>query len=150
MRISKALLVGALGCFLAQPSLAQEVPPVSLYKQMLKATRDSGWVAFRDFNGQQWVYFTPLVSLHCRATEIRYSINSDELDQLFPVPECVAALPFSMPSDSGPETIALNLPLGSAQSVTVQVLFDDDSESEILTFIPCEGAGDSTCAVPAQ
>ena len=49
------------------PASAQQdaVPPIELYKTMAEANKASGWVAFREYDGRQWVYFTPLVTLHC-------------------------------------------------------------------------------------
>ena len=137
-------LVAALG--LGAGANAQEAPPVALYKTMAEVNKVSGWVAFRNYDGKQWVYFTPLVTMHCGLKEIRYSINSDALDQKFALPECNPALPFSLPADSGPEDIALTLPEGSAKTVSTQVVFTDDTISDVLKFAPCADGGDSTCA----
>jgi len=142
--ISCISLVAAIGFSVA--ATAQEAPPVSLYKTMSEVNKASGWVAFRNFDGKQWVYFTPLVTMHCGLKEIRYSINSDALDQKFALPECNPALPFSLPADSGPEDIALTLPEGSAQTVSTQIVFTDETTSEMVKFAPCENGGDSTCA----
>ena len=60
---------------------AQNLLPQSLYQAMLDANKASIWVAFLNFNGQQLLYFTTIQTLHCRLKEIRYSINSDALDQ---------------------------------------------------------------------
>lgn len=134
---------------ISAPAFAQQdtVPPVDLYKTMAEANKSSGWVAFREYDGKQWIYFTPLVTLHCRLKEIRYSINSPALDQRFPLPDCQPALPFSLPSDAGPEAIALTLSPGEAEKVAVQIVFDDDTESEVLVYEPCVAVGDATCAI---
>ena len=87
--------------------------------------------------------------MHCRLSEIRYSVNSDALDKTFPLVDCIKALPFSLPSDAGLEAIAIQLAPGEAKSVTVQVVWSDGAESETLTFVPCDGVGDQTCAQPA-
>ena len=42
---------------------AQTLPPMSLYQAMLNGNKASGWVAFRNFNGQQLLYFTTLQTL---------------------------------------------------------------------------------------
>lgn len=146
-RTGAVFLAGALLTW-SVPAFAQQdrVPPVELYKSMADANKASGWVVFRNFNGQQLVYFTPLVTLHCRVTEIRYSINSPDLDQRFPLPACHPALPFSMPPEAGLEDIALVLPEGTADKVAVQIVFDDDTQSEMLVYEPCDAVGDSTCA----
>lgn len=130
------------------PGLAQQdrVPPVETYKMMADANRASGWVAFRNYGGQQLVYFTPLVTLHCGINEVRYSINTPALDAVFPLPDCHPALPFSLPPDAGLEAIALSLPPGTAELVAVQITYTDGSQSDVLVFEPCDAVGDATCA----
>lgn len=134
----------------ATPAMAQEVPPVAVYQAMLEANRASGWVQFREYDGRQLVYFTPLQTMHCRLSEIRYSINSDALDRTFPLVDCVPALPFSLPDDAGLDEIAISLSPGEAKTVTVQVVWSDGAESEMVTYSPCESIGDSTCARIAE
>lgn len=140
----------AFAAGMAFPAPAQELPPIAVYEAMLEANKTSGWVQFREFGGHQLVYFTPLQTMHCRLSEIRYSINSEALDRTFPLVDCVPALPFSLPSDAGLEAIAIELAPGEAKSVTVQVVWSDGSESEVRTFVPCEGVGDQSCALPAS
>ncbi|MCZ4273673.1 hypothetical protein [Maritalea porphyrae] len=125
---------------------AQELPDLSMYKMMLDANKGSGWVSFREYDGHQWIYFSALVTLRCRMKEVRYSLNSDALDQTFPLVRCIPAIPFAIPSDAGWEATAMRQPSQSVKTLSVQVVFDDDSESEIMTFAPCEGVGDMTCA----
>jgi len=125
---------------------AQELPDLSMFKMMLDANKASGWVSFREYDGNQWIYFTPMVTLRCRLKEVRYSFNSDALDQTFPLVRCIPALPYSIPSDASWEATAMRLPSQSVQTMSVQVVFDDESESEIMTFAPCDGVGDMTCA----
>lgn len=140
------ILIVAFGC--ASPALAQQdrVPPVATYKMMADANKASGWVAFRNYDGKQLIYFTPLVTLHCGISEIAYSINSPALNEIFPLPACHPALPFSLPPDAGLEAIALSLPLSSAERVAVQITYNDGSQSGILVFEPCVAVGDATCA----
>lgn len=125
---------------------AQELPDLSMYKMMVDGNKSSGWVSFREYDGHQWIYFSALVSMRCRMKEVRYSLNSDALDQTFPLVKCIPALPFSIPSDAGWEATAMRQPSQSVKTLTVQVIYEDDSTSEIVTFAPCEGVGDMTCA----
>ncbi|MEX0957284.1 MAG: hypothetical protein WDZ83_18975 [Rhizobiaceae bacterium] len=149
-RVSASALALLCTAVTAAPLMAQEVPPAAVYQAMLEANRATGWVQFREYDGRQWVYFTPLQTMHCRLSEIRYSINSDALDRTFPLVDCVPALPFSLPGDAGIEEIAISLQPGEAETVTVQVVWSDGAESEIVTYSPCEGVGDSTCARIAE
>ncbi|MBZ0163134.1 MAG: hypothetical protein K8H74_10520 [Notoacmeibacter sp.] len=135
------------------PALAQDggaIPPRQIYDAMLDAAKQSGWVQFRDFNGRQLVYFTALQTLHCRLSEIRYSFNSRALDQRFPVLACNPQLPLSVPSDVAVDELYLSLDPGSVKSATVQVVWEDGTESEIRTYRPCDNVGESTCAVAAE
>lgn len=60
---------------------------LGMEKQILPMTR-ANWIAFRNFDGRQLVYFTHLVVYRCGLSEIRYSINSDALDQRFSTARC--------------------------------------------------------------
>ena len=94
---------------------------VGMEKQILTMTRES-WIAFRNYGGQQLIYFTHLVVYRCGLAEIRYSINSDELDQRFAMPPCEPERPNEVPSDFLP---LVALPPGTADSITVQVVYAD-------------------------
>jgi hypothetical protein len=124
-----------------------ELPDMSMYKAMLDANRQPGWVQFREFAGKQLIYFTALQTMRCRLSEIRYSINSDALDQRFPLGTCDPQQPFNVPSDD-PEGkyIYLTLAPGQAKTLTIQVVWADGSGSEIVTYRPCDDVGEGTCA----
>ncbi|MEP0940364.1 MAG: hypothetical protein ABJH63_20745 [Rhizobiaceae bacterium] len=142
-----ALFVVAIA-LMAQSALAQTLPPKSLYQAMLNGNKASGWVAFRNFNGQQLLYFTTLQTLHCRLKEIRYSINSDALDQRVEPVKCNKALPFSINDDDVTGgRVYKSMPLGTAQWVAVQVVWEDDEESEIHRVKVCEDVGESSCGI---
>ena len=51
-------------------------------KMMLNVTAGS-WLAFRDFDGKLLLYFTQLMSFRPVISEIKYSLDSDELDKTF-------------------------------------------------------------------
>ena len=82
-----------------------QIPDVAIYKAMLDANKQTGWVQFREFADQQLIYFTALQTMHCRLSEIRYSINSDALDQRFPLAKCNPQLPFNLPGDETAEYV---------------------------------------------
>lgn len=119
---------------------------VGMEKQILPMTKQN-WIAFRNFGGQQLVYFTHLVVYRCGLAEIRYSISSDDLDQRFAMPPCEPERPNAIPSDFLP---FVSLPPGTADSVTVQVVYADGEESEALRFMPCDIGDDGTCAQLAE
>lgn len=148
MKKTIATLVAVSGLLAPTLTTAQELPAAEIYQQMLEMNKQTGWVAFRNYDGKQWIYFTSLVTLHCRLSEIRYSINSQDLDQVFPLPVCNKALPFSMPSDATMDTIAIVLPHGTVETISVQVtLYGDKRDNQIMTYHPCKNVGDASCAV---
>lgn len=151
-RLANGLCVMALVIGLAPVQVAAQdkptLPPVAVYHAMLDANRQGGWVQFRNYDGHQWVYFTALQTMHCRLSQIRYSINSQALDAQFPLVDCNPQNPFALPPDAGVEEIALRLPAGTAQSIAVQVVWDDGRESEIAVYEPCSNVGEQSCASP--
>lgn len=122
-----------------------QIPDVAIYKAMLDANKQTGWVQFREFAGQQLIYFTALQTMHCRLKEVRYSINSDALDKTFPMAECDPELPFNLPSDDSQNWLYLNLKPGEAETIAVQAVWDDGSGSEIVVYQPCKNP-EATCA----
>jgi len=121
------------------------LPPMSQYQAMLDHGKKSGWIAFANHGKRQFIYFSHLQTLHCRLKEIRYSINSTDLDKRFGLVKCIPQLPFSLPSKPKISDTVLMLPLGTAQSVAVQVVWKDGRESDVAIYKPCEGVGDRTC-----
>lgn len=111
-------------------STAHAMPPEQI-KPVLNMTKNS-WISFRDFNGKQLIYFTHLESYTCGIKQVRYSINSDALDQTWELQPCDPNNPLKITK----ELIYLTLPLGTAKSIAVKLTFTDDSESEIVRKTP--------------
>ena len=152
--IRKPLLAALLLIAGSLPAGAQEdeeeqyraqIPDVSIYKAMLDANKQTGWVQFREFAGRQLIYFTALQTMHCRLKEVRYSINSDALDKTFPMAECDPQLPFNLPSDDTNNWLYIELKPGEAETIAVQAVWDDGSGSEIVVYQPCKNP-EATCA----
>ncbi|WP_421855428.1 hypothetical protein [Oricola sp.] len=139
------LLAAALAVVPAAGALAKDLPPPEMFRAMLEANRQSGWISFANHGNGQYVYFTALQTLHCRLKEIRYSINSADLDQTFAIVPCNPQNPWAMPPDFKPEDAVVILPLGTAQTVAVQVVWEDGEESEIMVYKPCDDVGDQAC-----
>ena len=93
---------------------ATEVRPI------LAATQGS-WIAVREFNGQDLLYFTHVLSWRCGLYGIKFSVNGEEM-QSFPMVECDVNAPMTVPSDA---TIYLEYPLGSIETIDVELLYDD-------------------------
>jgi hypothetical protein len=134
-------------CARADDAYKAQLPEDSIYRAMLSATRQTGWIQFRNYDGQQLIYFTQLQTMHCRLSEIRFSINSDALDQRWPLAACNPQLPFNLPSDDPDgKYIYMRAEAGSVKTLTIQVVWDNGAGSEIVVYKPCDTAGDATCA----
>ncbi len=116
---------------LAVFSLPVSAMPPKQMKQILNMTQNN-WVSFRDFNGKQLIYFTHLESYTCGIKEVRYSINSDDLDKVWELQPCDTKNPMAVTK----EIIYLTMPLGTAKSIAVQVTFADGMKSEIVRKNP--------------
>ncbi len=146
-----ALTAACLSFAAGTPARAEDqstLPPVAVYRAMLDANRQGGWVQFRNYDGHQWIYFTALQTMHCRLKEIRYSINSYALDARFPLVACNLQNPFALPPDAGIDDIAIRLAPGTAETVAVQIVWDDGSLSDMAVYAPCAAVGEQTCAAP--
>lgn len=135
--LASLLVLAGLGPAAADGLVGQE-------KQILPMTR-ANWVAFRNYDGKQLIYFTHLMVYRCGLKEIRYSIDSDWLRERFPLPPCDPQNPHAIDPVEYPPY--LTLLLGTAGSISVQLVYADREETEVVRFAPCDNAGDSTCAV---
>ncbi|MCZ4350994.1 hypothetical protein O4H61_00555 [Roseovarius aestuarii] len=114
----------AINGFQAEPqtptgkfTTATEVKPI------LGMTR-ANWVAVREYDGQDLIYFTHLLAWRCGLHEIRYSVNGGPLE-LWAMPPCLldTNAPNAIDTDLGLPYIAR--PLGSVSAMQVELLYDD-------------------------
>lgn len=92
-------------------------------KPILTATK-MNWVAVREFNGQDLIYFTHLLSWRCGLYDIRYAVNGGA-KQIWPMPECHTdgPSPNALTPDDGLPYVSFEL--GSVQTIDVEILYDD-------------------------
>ncbi len=110
----------ALSPAAAQGLLGQE-------QKILDLTKGS-WAYFRDFNGRQLIYFTHLESYRCGILKVRYSLNTDALDHEWKLQPCDANAPNKITTDK-PYIV---LPLGTANSIAVQLTFKNGGKSLVV------------------
>ena len=133
-----AILSVSLGTVsaLAQDRVAEDQTPTGKFltasevKPILGATKGN-WIAVREWEGQDLIYFTHLLSWRCGLYEIRYTVNGGE--QLsWPIPDCDPATHTvgAIPEDAA---IYTELQLKSVETITVELLYDDLS-TETATF----------------
>ncbi len=132
-RITKLLLaLGGTLILLGTTTLKSDAQILGGEKRILEFTR-SNWVAFRDYNGRQLIYFTHLTAYRCGIAQVRYSLNTDTLDKIYQLPPCNKAKPNAIPENHLPY---LSLPLGTAHEVYLQLTFKDGSMSQVVRKTP--------------
>jgi len=100
-------------------------------RPILDATKNN-WVAVREWQGQDLVYFTHLLTWRCGLTKIQYSINSPAADVDWSFIPCdeTSANPMALPDA---QKIYGNFALNSVQSITVKITYDDGAQ-DTATF----------------
>jgi len=121
-----ALLLVAAGAAAAQ---AQHFTTAAEVRPILQATK-AQWVAVREYDGKDLVYFTQLLSWRCGLSEIRYGLNSAPPETLFLMEICHEGTP--TPNAITGDTIYLTEPLGSVQSIRLRITYDDGGTEEAI------------------
>ncbi|MBN2629799.1 MAG: hypothetical protein JXR75_04590 [Rhodobacteraceae bacterium] len=112
------------------PADAQSFTTADEIKPILQATKSS-WVALREFDGKDLLYFTHLESWRCGLSQVRFSVNSTAATKVWEMEPCHEgeAQPNALKlADHLPYTV---LPLGMATSVSVVIVYDDGSEDRM-------------------
>lgn len=107
--------------FLAFPAQAENFTTAAEVRPLLTATRGS-WVAVREYNGNDLLYFTNLLAWRCGVDSIRYAVNGGG-EQNFPMEECYEGE--VVPNAIKGADVYVTLPPGSVSHVSVTVIFDD-------------------------
>lgn len=121
----KYLITAAL-LALPLPALAQ-MDTAAQVKPILQVTKGN-WIAVREFNGQDLLYFTHLEVFRCGLDQIRFMVNG-AAPVVWETPPCPGDETFSeIPADRLPYT---GFPLGSIETVQIELTYDDGTvESE--------------------
>lgn len=126
LRFSRLDLMGVIAVvMLASGAEGQDFTTAAEVKPILTATKPS-WIAVREFDGQDLLYFTNLLAWRCGVASVSYAVNNGATMPLEMEP-CHADT--AQPNDLLMETIQpyVRLPLASIATVSVTVTFDDDS-----------------------
>ncbi len=127
----RGIFTGALAVWAAVPVAAANFTTAEEVRPILQATTAS-WVAVREWDGKDLLYFTHLEAWRCGLEQIRYVINESK-PEVWEVEPCY---------DDGPVPNAIRMegrvpytefPLGSVGQVTIEVTYDD-GEIEKATF----------------
>lgn len=95
---------------------ALEVRPI------LTATKPN-WVALRDWQGQDLLYVTQILSWRCGLVALRVGINGGA-PQVWPLPECRVDTAQPAAILDG-DTVYQAYPAGTIQEITVELTYDD-------------------------
>ncbi len=98
-------------------------------KKILFMTKPN-WVAFRNYNGQQLIYFTHLEAWKCGIKQVRYGLNGEALDKSWTLETCNPDQPNAVTK----ERPYLSFPLQSIKSIDVELTFSDGTQSEAVRF----------------
>ncbi len=140
----RSLLAALLAAPLVASSGASAQGLAGMEKQILPMTR-ANWVAFRNYDGRQFVYFTQLLVYRCGLSAIHYGVNGGALSQSFPLPPCDAANPNAIDPVKFPPYIVG--PVGAIDRIEVEVVYADGTVSDPAAFTPCASAtGEEACA----
>lgn len=118
-----------LGAFFLMAGMgqAQTFTTAAEVKPILQATK-ANWVALREYDGNDLLYFTHLESWRCGLQEVRFSVNSTAAAKVWEMEPCYEgeAQPNAMRLEGRlPYT---TLPLQMVNSVSVVIVYDDGSE----------------------
>lgn len=120
------VFVGVGGPLWAQQfTTAQEVRPI------LDVTKGN-WVGLREYDGQDYLYFTHLLAWRCGLSEIHYAINGGKELRLHAEP-CYDAQP--VPNALRAEDVMpyVRYDLGAISQVSVRIVYDDGGEA-VMTY----------------
>ncbi|WP_368187426.1 hypothetical protein [Aestuariibius sp. HNIBRBA575] len=94
-------------------------------KPILGMTK-ANWVAVRDYEGQDLVYFTHLLSWRCGLWDIRYGVNGAPATEVFPMEPCHedTASPNAM-TDVENFLPYVIMPSGFVNNIYVEITLDD-------------------------
>ena len=125
--IPALLLIFATGNMLAAAQGTQM--SVEQTRKILDMTR-ANWVAFRDYNGRQLVYFTHLEAWKCGIESVRYGVNGAALNEEWVLSPCDPA----KPNEVTKTRPYLSFPLDEVKTIAVQITYADGDQSDIQHF----------------
>ena len=125
MRKSMSAAVGL--ALLATQAGAQDFTTADEVRPILEATK-SNWVAVREYEGQDLLYFTHLLAWRCGLDRIHFALNGGS-ERQFEAEPCYEG-------ESQPNAIKvedklpyLSFELGTIETVTVRLVYDDGQEA---------------------
>jgi hypothetical protein len=123
----KFMALAAIWGATAFPALGQNMTTAAEVRPILNATQEN-WVAVREYNGQDLLYFTHLLAWRCGLEAIHFSVNGGE-ERRFKAEPCYE-------DEATPNALKVTdmLPyqqfaLGSVDTVELRIVYDDGAET---------------------
>ena len=130
LEFTKRLSLAAL--LIATPFIAHaqmKFTTAEQIKPILTATKPS-WIAVREYGGSDILYFTQLLSWRCGLSRLSYSLNDENTLNDWDIGSCDEELP-NPNVFAEDQKIYATYPLGSIQSVTVHITYDDETTDQM-------------------
>lgn len=125
----RRLILSAVLAAIGLPALAQNFTTADEVRPILNATKGN-WIAVREYDGRDLLYFTHLLAWRCGLTAIHYSVNGGA-ETMFEAEPCYEGE--NPPNAIKSTTILPYLPfdLKSINSVDVRIVYDDGGEDMV-------------------
>jgi hypothetical protein len=131
-QLSKALIIVLASIWAPMSVLvanAENFTTAAEVKPILTATKPQ-WIAVREYDGRDLLYFTNLLAWRCGVDVVAYGLNGAAPQTVLAMEPCYdEAQPNALKMDQGVLPY-IEEELGSVQSVTVSVTFDDGTIEE--------------------
>lgn len=125
-----ASLVISLG--LSGPVTSQNFTTAGEIRMILDATKGN-WVAVREFDGNDLVYFTHLEAWRCGLDGVNYGVNSEVADQIWELETCYEDEPSPNVMKEEGRLPYITLPLNSVKTLIIELMYDD-GETDVVTY----------------
>lgn len=128
----RPLLALIAAVMLTPPAAAMDWTNPAAIRPILEATK-TNWVAVRDYNGQDLLYFTHLFAWRCALSDIRFGVNGAPAEIPVLMEDCYV-------DEAAPNAQKMThmlpyytYPPGSVMSVRVKIVYRDGTE-DTATF----------------
>ncbi|PID35849.1 MAG: hypothetical protein CR993_08020 [Rhodobacterales bacterium] len=111
------------------PVAAQQFTTADEVRPILASTRGN-WVAVREYNGKDLVYFTHLITWRCGLDGIYYAVNGGAETRLKAEP-CHDGEPTPNAIKSEEFLPFISLPLKSLERIQVRIMYDDGKSDSV-------------------
>ncbi|WP_371168859.1 hypothetical protein [Aliiroseovarius sp. 2305UL8-7] len=126
-RVSRFCASSAVAACLASGAFAQNFTTAVEVRPILDATKGN-WVAVREYDGKDLLYFTHLLAWRCGLDQISYALNGGD-ERVFDAEPCYENEPQPNAIKVEDKLPYVSFDLGSIDMVTVRVVYDDGAQA---------------------